>query len=123
MVPRKIYILAGLAVAAIFLYLAWNTAEKPIGVSPGAISVPNASGRNITEITIGGPRTDIVEPPPIGEECKSLLESYNSSPDFRNRNFSYCWLVEGKVGFGAGECPSGYSPNGCSLCRIRCEVA
>ena len=72
-------------------------------------------------IIVGGARGDLVEPPPIEEECQQLLEGYVNSADFINKGFTECKLIESKVGFVEEECPSGFSPQGCSICKLECK--
>ncbi len=50
-----------------------------------------------------------------------MMENYVKGIEFKNKGFSECKLVESKVGFGEEECPSGFSPQGCAICKLECK--
>jgi hypothetical protein len=66
-------------------------------------------------------RPDEVDPGPIATECQSRMNEYMRSEEFKNKGFSVCKLLESKVGTTDKECPNGFSPQGCSICKIMCR--
>lgn len=82
-----------------------------------------------TEIILSGPRGDEEEPGPIEEECQKMLEGYIKGSigafEFRNKGFSDCRLIESRVGWketgDEKECPQGFSPQGCYICKLECK--
>jgi hypothetical protein len=81
--------------------------------------ITNSSTSDILLFT--GARGDFVDPGPIEDECQRKMEQYVQSTEFKNRGFSGCELIESKVGFSEKECPNGSSPQGCSICKLKCE--
>lgn len=74
-------------------------------------------------VIIGSVRGDEIDPGPIEEECQRQMEQYIQSPKFNASGFSSCELIKSKVGFGEKECQNGFSPQGCSICELRCKKA
>lgn len=82
--------------------------------------ITNSSTSEIITLPIT-PRGDFVDPGPIEDECQRRMEQYSQSSEFTNKGFSRCELIESKVGFNEKECPNGFSPQGCSICKLKCE--
>lgn len=74
-----------------------------------------------TTIILSGARGDFVDPGPIEPECQKEWQGYSQSLEFKENGFSYCLLLESKVGYGDDECPHGWSPQGCYVCTLECK--
>jgi hypothetical protein len=79
------------------------------------LSMLFVAGCNNKIITLGGVRSDFDDPGPVELECQMYLESYNQAHQ------TNCILIESKIGSTFEECPGGLSPQGCSICKIKCE--
>lgn len=75
----------------------------------------------IVTLFING-RGDYVDPGPIEVECQARMErEYLQSSELKKRDFSECQLFESRVGSGPSACPNGESPQGCSICKLKCK--
>ena len=102
---KKIYIFIGIAVLLLIAVVFYFKLSQ----DKTAITLP---------IT---PRGDFIDPGPIEDECQRRMDQYIQGAEFSNKGFSKCDLVESRVGFDAKECPNGFSPTGCSICKLECE--
>lgn len=66
-------------------------------------------------------RPDEVAPGPIKQECQSRMDEYAKGQQFKDKKFNLCELLESKVGSTSAQCPNGLSPQGCSICKIKCR--
>ena len=107
----KFYILIGIIFLGIIIIglSVWINQNKTSHTQSTTILLP---------ITVRG---DEVDPGPIENECQRRMGEYIQSSEFKHKEFSHCNLMESKVGFNQQECPNGFSPQGCSICTLKCE--
>ena len=118
---KNTHILIGLiivAIAIVIVFLLIN--QNGNGNMPNSSNSEQPNQSTIITLPIGA-RGDFVDPGPIENECQGRMEKYIKSSEFDSKGFSKCTLIESKVGYSEEECPNGFSPQGCSICKLTCE--
>ena len=122
---KKTPILLGLAVliSVIVILLFWLNQRADEIALDSSSSKPPEQSETITLPIIA--RGDEIDPGPIEKECQRRMKNYMQRAEFEYHGFSECELIESKVGWkethNANECPNGFSPQGCSICKIKCK--
>ena len=120
----NVVIIPGMNTALVFVKLepypvSTNEADKSLYKAYFSLKQLKAESETFTLPTEGRP--DEVAPGPIKQECQARLDEYMKGGQFKDKGLFMCELLESKASKIVKDCPDGLSPQGCSICKIKCR--